>query len=156
MKHLIRAIVLTTALLSPGSCISKDLALIISDKFKLPNEEAVFIVKTVRTETINSSIDEELALAVIAVESRFRHSVISSSGCVGLMQINWRFHGGLKRTDKKTNIRVGVRYLSYLVEKYGLNAGLTAYNLGEAGMLRRKKKSSKYAEKVLTMRNSFS
>lgn len=65
-------------------------------------------------------------MAVIERESSGRPTVVSDMGCVGLMQVNPRFHSErMKRlgvtdlTDIDGNIHVGTDYLMELFEKHG-------------------------------------
>ena len=136
------------------TCSGEDLADKISKKFKISPERAAQIIRIAETEAAKVDLDSSLVLAVIGVESGFRHTVKSSYGCVGLMQINWRVHQSENKTDEVSNIRTGVNYLSYLVKKHGLDYGVTAYNLGESGMLRRKK-ITRYTKKVMKMKKEL-
>lgn len=84
-----------------------------------------------------------LALGLIEVESSFRADVVNPAyGCYGYCQLNPHyFPNGLSPED---NIRVGIGYLGYQLERYGeLEAALTAYNAGhDTG-------NRVYAQKVL-------
>ncbi|MCL5116363.1 MAG: lytic transglycosylase domain-containing protein [Firmicutes bacterium] len=83
-----------------------------------------------------------LVAAVIRVESRFRPTVVSRRGAVGLMQLMpstavWiaaKTHrqGALDLTNPATNIALGTWYLKYLLMRYHQNRtlALAAYNGG--------------------------
>ena len=91
-------------------------------------------------------VDEALAYAVIRTESGFRAEVESAAGAVGLMQLmpetfDWlqlRLDGEVKYTAESLtspgiNIRYGVYFLSYLLERYGdPDTACAAYNSGVA------------------------
>lgn len=73
----------------------------------------------------------ELVEALIESESSGQADVVSSGGCVGLMQLNPKYFEG-DLLDWKTNIDLGTDYLIELFEEYGdLEVVLTAYNCGE-------------------------
>lgn len=91
-------------------------------------------------------IDEGLILSIIKVESNFNPTVVSPMGAVGLMQLmpetgQWlasrygiRWDGPRTLKSEEANIFLGVKYLSFLKEKYGndLRMMLSAYNVGPA------------------------
>jgi len=92
-----------------------------------------------------SNLDINLICATITHESArsWRPKVVSPAGALGLMQIMPYTgkllvkHEGIKWTSPKevlfnpiTNIRIGCRYLSMLVELYNVDGGLAAYNGG--------------------------
>lgn len=92
-------------------------------------------------------LDPTLLAAVIYQESRFRPSVVSASGAVGLMQllpstargIALRTGGGGYRDgdlyDPELNVRYGSWYLRHLLDKYGdERTALAAYNAGQANV----------------------
>lgn len=97
---------------------------------------------TVMREARANHVNPYLVAAVIRVESRFRPTVTSSRGAVGLMQlmpssaqwINVKRHGSQTPdlTDPKTNIALGTWYLSYLLKRFhgNPNLALAAYNGG--------------------------
>lgn len=98
------------------------------------------------TEEISSACEEfnvstELANALIKAESNFNPDAKSPAGAKGIMQITkdtFDFCNtslGIGKADilnPKQNIRAGVWYISYLLEKYNGNTenALAAYNAG--------------------------
>ena len=92
------------------------------------------------------NVDEELVYAVIKAESNFNSNAHSSKGAVGLMQLmedtakdiakkaNVQLVGTEVRQnllDSETNINLGTKYLSILIEKYqNIEVAITAYNAG--------------------------
>ncbi len=102
----------------------------------------------------------ELIMAVIEAESAGDPDAVSSSGCIGLMQIKPQFAeermdklGVTDLYDPYSNILVGVDILAELAEKYDdLPTVLMCYNEGEySGAIKRAEagKYSSYAEKVM-------
>ena len=99
----------------------------------------------IAAESRSAGLDPYLIAAVINVESGFREGVTSKAGAVGLMQVipstAWAVanEAGLServtaRTLERpgTNVRVGTRYLAYLVRRYDgdTQLALAAYNAG--------------------------
>jgi Transglycosylase SLT domain len=81
-------------------------------------------------------IDPRLTHAVIEVESGFDPGVVSSRGALGLMQLipeTGRRFGVNNFFDPADNIRGGVQFLRFLIDKFDGNADLVlaAYNSGE-------------------------
>lgn len=84
-------------------------------------------------------IEPEVAFGLVRAESSFRNTATSPVGAVGLMQLMpktaaW-MEPGTTRSDlrnSKTNLRVGFKYLRYLLDKYegDTNLALLAYNRG--------------------------
>ncbi len=85
-------------------------------------------------------VDKALVYAVIKCESDYNPDAVSSSGAVGLMQImpdTAEFIAdmlGVKEydlSDPQLNIKFGVAYLKYLLNKFSFDAAIAAYNAGE-------------------------
>jgi soluble lytic murein transglycosylase len=101
-------------------------------------------VDLIAAESTAAKLDPYVVAALINVESGYREDVVSKAGAVGLMQIipstahAVAADAGLpERVTAKTlerpgtNVRVGTRYLAYLVRRYGsLELALAAYNAG--------------------------
>jgi soluble lytic murein transglycosylase len=98
----------------------------------------------VRQHARNYHLEPALLAAVIYQESRFRPDVRSSSGAIGLMQLEpatakgIAVHTGGSRFrvsdlyNPEINIRYGSWYLRHLFDKYGNERlGLAAYNAGQ-------------------------
>lgn len=89
-------------------------------------------------ETISRSrgVDPRLTHAVIEVESGFDPGAVSSKGALGLMQLipeTGRRFGVRNFFDPADNIRGGVQFLRFLIDKFDGDADLVlaAYNSGE-------------------------
>jgi soluble lytic murein transglycosylase-like protein len=88
---------------------------------------------------IEAGVDPDLAFGLVKAESSFSNRATSHVGAVGLTQLMprtaaWMEPGTTTRDlrDQRTNLRVGFRYLSYLMDKYKGDADLAllAYNRG--------------------------
>ena len=86
-------------------------------------------------------IDRYLIYAVIKGESNFNPKAISSKGAIGLMQLMQDTADeigediGIESVDlydEDTNIRIGVKYIFDLIDKYegNINLAIVAYNAG--------------------------
>lgn len=104
----------------------------------------------------------ELAFRLVATESSFRRNAVSRAGAVGYTQIKpstavW-LQPGLTYEDlfeTETNLRLGFRYLSYLMEHYEDDRlALLAYNRGPtrvgALLARGHDPGNGYARQILT------
>ena len=133
--------------------------------FAAPTDEARRLVRQLHyTQLIAKYADEydvpeELALAVVQIESNFRPTVKGSAGEIGLMQIKpatarlMGYHGpdyGLY--DPETNIRYGMKYLAGAHELGGgkICGTILKYNAGH-GATRMNPVSKSYCGKVLAM-----
>lgn len=85
------------------------------------------------------NIDPEVAIGLVRTESTFDERAVSHVGARGLTQVMPRTARGIipgtnaeHLFDRKTNLRLGFRYLDQLVQKYRGNVklALTAYNRG--------------------------
>ncbi len=93
-------------------------------------------------------LDAALVKALIAVESGYEPSAVSTKGAVGLMQVmpatgeRYGVAADAKRTvagklaDPVLNLRIGTRYLRDLLERFGqdVTLALAAYNAGEGAV----------------------
>lgn len=96
-------------------------------------------------ESVKNNLDPYLMLAIIKTESSFNYKSVSRKGAIGLMQLlpNTAYYISEKVDDlyienKKeifdpvVNIRLGINYYSYLLNKFNGNEeiAIVAYNLG--------------------------
>lgn len=102
------------------------------------------VAETIQQESQKHALNPALVLAVIRVESSFRHRAVSTKGARGLMQVRDVIAPALAEQaqveiedtekgleDPVLNIKLGVFYLSYLKKIFNdLKLALTAYNWG--------------------------
>jgi soluble lytic murein transglycosylase-like protein len=133
-----------------------------AQRFRIPATLARRIYKVASDEDISPDV----AFGLVRAESSFRARVVSPAGAVGLTQVlpstgRWIAPGTTRRDlmDPETNLRVGFRYLRYLLEKYDGNEALalTAYNRGPGTVDRHLRQGRNpdngYVEMVLTGRS---
>jgi len=81
----------------------------------------------------------KVAFGLVRTESSFRRTVVSHAGAIGYAQVlpstaRWIEPGTTRNDlfDTRTNLRVGFKYLRYLLDKYNgdIRLALTAYNRG--------------------------
>lgn len=107
-------------------------------------------------------IDPSLAFRLVAVESQFNERATSPVGAVGLTQVMLPtakyFEKGITREalyDRRTNLRIGFRYLRTLMREYGgdIRLALLVYNRGPVAVQSRLRAgedpSNGYAKVVL-------
>lgn len=112
---------------------------------------------------VNYNIEESLILAVIKAESNFDERAQSNKGAMGLMQIkretflfvSGKFGLNYSYDDifnAEKNIRAGVCYLRYLLDKFpSEEAALCAYNAGEGNVIKWLA-DSKYSDDGITLK----
>jgi len=127
-------------------------------QFRIP----VALAEEIHAAAVAEGIEPRIAFGLVRTESSFRRNAVSSAGAVGLTQVlpstaQW-LAPGTKRSDlfdTRTNLRIGFRYLDYLLNKYNGNIrlALTAYNRGPGTvdrLLRQgRNPENGYADKVL-------
>lgn len=114
-------------------------------------------------------LDPYLILAVIQVESEFAPRAVSNRGAIGLMQVmpttgeyvakenGISYNGRKSLYDPLVNVKLGIRYLSFLAERYdNTENALAAYNYGPSNFekaLSANRKTFGYVKKVLSFKN---
>lgn len=121
------------------------------------DEERMLIEREVEKYAEEYDIPAELILAMVETESTFNPEATSTSGCIGLMQIDPRWHED--RMDKyavedlydiSDNLRIGCDYMAELLDKYDVKTALMVYNEGWNGAARSKQGiTSGYAKKIM-------
>ena len=106
-----------------------------SARYRIPADLAADIYDI----ALSEGIDPALAYRLIRVESGFVQRAVSPVGAVGLTQLMPPTAFEMDRSlsyqdlfDRKTNLRLGFRYLRYMLERYNgdLRLALLAYNRG--------------------------
>jgi soluble lytic murein transglycosylase-like protein len=97
------------------------------------------LAQSITEAAVENGIDLDIAFGLVRAESSFRNTATSPVGAVGLTQLmpataRW-IQPGVSRSalrDPETNLKVGFKYLRYLLEKYegDENLALLAYNRG--------------------------
>ena len=80
-----------------------------------------------------------LVRALIQVESNYKPRARSAKGAMGLMQLmpqTVREYNLRNPYDPKSNIEAGIRRLKSLIDKWGVELALAAYNAGEGAVQR--------------------
>jgi soluble lytic murein transglycosylase-like protein len=98
-----------------------------------------------------SHLDAALVRAVVAAESDYDPSAVSSKGAIGLMQLmpeTGRRYGVTNLYDPVQNVHAGSMYLRDLLKKFNndLHLSLAAYNAGEAAVIRSGNRIPPYSE----------
>lgn len=108
------------------------------------------------------SVEPHLVLALIQQESAFNPSAVGDNGqSFGLMQLHLQGAGyGYQPEDLlliPINLRIGIQYLSDMIEVTGYVAGgLSAYNQGLAGFRRRGPEiNAQYVAEILARYDSW-
>lgn len=106
-----------------------------SARYRIPADLAADIYDI----ALSEGIDPSLAFRLVRVESGFVQRAVSPVGAVGLAQLMPRTAFGMDPTlshadlfDRKTNLRLGFRYLRLMIQRYDgdLRLALLAYNRG--------------------------
>ncbi len=94
----------------------------------------------VRAQAAAAGLDPALVCSVVRAESRFHTDAVSPRGAIGLMQLMpdtaaWIAEKlgvtAFDLRDPETNLRLGIWYLRYLIDRYGrVDLALAAYNAG--------------------------
>ncbi len=109
----------------------------------IEEETARVISRSVYEESEHHKIDYRLVLALMKIESNFKHDAVSSKGARGLLQVKpsvakyiaddvgvkWTGHNTLDKPD--SNIKIGIHFFSILLKDFpDINVALKAYNMG--------------------------
>lgn len=82
-------------------------------------------------------VDPLLVHALIQVESNYRPRARSPKGAMGLMQLmpaTAREYKVRNPFDPKANIEAGIKHLKTLIDRFGVELALAAYNAGEGAV----------------------
>ena len=131
---------------SPKEAVIQQIVRFIKTKnIKVHDETLKRMANTVYDESKLYELDYRLVLAVIRVESNFKHDAVSRKGAQGLMQIKPSLAKYIAKdvgiscngrdclNEPENNIKLGVYHLSRLMEDFKDTAiALHAYNTGPA------------------------
>jgi soluble lytic murein transglycosylase len=123
------------------------------------------LAHTILSEARRAQIEPRLVLGLIHVESSGNPRAVSKVGALGLMQLRPQTAAAMAREcaipwegsqslfDPDLNVRLGVRYLTLLIDRFGdINVALAAYNWGPTRIARTIRKGRSvpvgYAESV--------
>lgn len=102
-------------------------------------------------------VDKKLCHAVAIVESGKKQEIVSSSGAVGVMQVLPQTAKAMSENayDTESNIRAGIKYLSYLNKKFNGDTDkiIAGYNAGPNAVVKHQgvppyKETQNYVKKV--------
>jgi soluble lytic murein transglycosylase-like protein len=82
-------------------------------------------------------VDPLLVSALIQVESNYQARARSRKGAMGLMQLmpsTARVYNVRNPFDPRANIEAGIKHLKSLIDRYGTELALAAYNAGEGAV----------------------
>jgi hypothetical protein len=104
-------------------------------------------------------VDPMLVRALIQVESNYRPRAKSHKGAMGLMQLmpsTAREYKVRNPYDPKSNIEGGIKHLKSLIERFGVEVALAAYNAGPAAVQKFKgippyRETRNYVAKILSI-----
>jgi soluble lytic murein transglycosylase len=153
--------------LSPKEAVVQQIVRFIKGKnVRLGDGTLARMANTVYDECQLYELDYRLVLAVIKVESNFRHDAVSNRGARGLMQIKpslakyiakdvgISYSGHDCLSEPENNIKLGVYHLSRLMEDFkDMAIALHAYNTGPAKLkgklFKDKEPKNRFAKHVL-------
>jgi soluble lytic murein transglycosylase-like protein len=129
-----------------------------------PEHEVPIVEGTPYDELIASmaqahGVDPNLVRALIQVESGYRAKAKSRKGAMGLMQLmpstarEYKVHNPY---DPKSNIAAGVKHLRTLIDRWGVELALAAYNAGEGAVKKFKgippyRETRNYVSRILSL-----
>ena len=107
-------------------------------EFSKRYQVAADLSEVVYETALQQGIDPELAFRLVQLESRFQVRAHSRAGAIGLAQVQLEtakyYDAGITLDglyDPATNVRIGLRFLRDLLNKYGdVEMALLAYNWG--------------------------
>jgi soluble lytic murein transglycosylase-like protein len=97
------------------------------------------LAEAIHSAAVEAGIAPEVAFGLVRTESAFKSSATSHVGAIGLTQLmpstaRWLEPGTTRSDlrDPETNVRIGLRYLARLIDRYDgdTRLALTAYNRG--------------------------
>lgn len=127
-------------------------------------QDTTYYHSIVREKATKYNVDPLLVKAVIKTESNWNERAVSRKGAMGLMQLMPSTANDMNVRNPfnpEENIEGGVKYLSYLLERFNgdLTLALSAYNAGpkwveKFGVIPPITETKQYVNKVLSLYNS--
>jgi len=104
-------------------------------------------------------VDPLLVRALIQVESNYQARARSRRGAMGLMQLmpsTARVYRVRNPFDPKANIEAGIKHLKSLIDRFGIEMALAAYNAGEGAVKKFNgippyRETRKYVSRILSL-----
>jgi len=104
-------------------------------------------------------VDPMLVKALIQVESNYKPKARSPRGAMGLMQLmpsTAREYKVRNPFDPKANIEAGIKHLKGLIDRFGVELALAAYNAGEGAVVKFNgvppyRETRNYVSKILSL-----
>jgi soluble lytic murein transglycosylase-like protein len=104
-------------------------------------------------------VDPMLVKALIQVESNYKPRARSPRGAMGLMQLmpsTAREYKVRNPFDPKANIEAGIKHLKGLIDRFGVELALAAYNAGEGAVVKFNgvppyRETRNYVSKILSL-----
>jgi len=154
---------------SDGSAVHVVVRHLKDKKVEMGDEDLRVVANTIWRESQSCNVDYRLVLALIEVESNYRHDVVSPDGSRGFMQLkpstarevaqqaDMSYNGSSDLFDPRKNIQIGVYFLSKLINDFkSIRKALYAYNVGPNRAKRRiaklsikKDPHSRFTERVM-------
>ncbi|MCX5804936.1 MAG: lytic transglycosylase domain-containing protein [Proteobacteria bacterium] len=107
------------------------------------DDELKDVATMIYKESGQNNLDYRLILAIMKIESNFKHKAVSSKGARGLLQVKpshakfiardmgIAWHGAKTLDEPDKNIKIGIHFFSELMEDFeNINMALHAYNMG--------------------------
>lgn len=136
-------------------------ALISSKNPALSDAQRCNIAENIVWASEEDKIDPYLVLSIAIVESSINSNAVSPTGVRGIMQVTNRTARSMANSLKLAksdinlvnpshNIKLGVRYLRYLMDRMSTKKAIQAYNVGEGALNEDSLKGISYYHKVST------
>jgi len=111
------------------------------------------------TQNLESTPYGEIIAAVSEVESNYKPKARSPRGAMGLMQLmpsTAREYKVRNPFDPKANIEAGIKHLKGLIDRFGVELALAAYNAGEGAVVKFNgvppyRETRNYVSKILSL-----
>lgn len=106
---------------------------------RVPSSMVDSMVRAVLAASEVHDMPPAVILGVIDTESSFVPWAVSTADCIGLMQLNpavWELDETEDYYDIHTNIMEGTRILRFYIDRFGVDHGISSYNMGSGNTYR--------------------